>query len=79
MLLYMESKASDVCKKYVDLMMDFYDKYHQLKNKKDYFENECDLKDIKIDELKKENEQLNFKYDKLLKDVVGYLNSDYRK
>jgi len=65
------NKASEVCKKYVDLLLDIYDKYHELKNKKDYYENECDLKDIENDKLKKENKELQEKYDNLCKDIVN--------
>ena len=65
------NNASEICKKYVDLLLDIYDKYHELKSKKDYFENECDIKDIQIDKLEKENKELQEKYDKLCKDIVN--------
>ena len=50
------SKVSDLCKKYVDLMSDFYDKYHELKNKYNLVE--------------KERDEYKEKYDKLCKDLI---------
>ena len=50
------SKISEVCKRYVELMCEFYDKYHELKSKYDLVE--------------KERNEYKQKYDKLCKDLI---------
>ena len=67
-----ESKVSDICKKYVELMCEFYDKYHDLNNRYESLYQKA----IKLDDERLEYKR---KYDKLCKDIIDIKLNEIKK